>query len=270
MEMTKREYAEVIAKKVAGEVKEVEKTNGVIMTGIMITNDTNITPTFYIDEMYEKDVPANEAAGLIMEQIENGERPQFDISAISSWDSAKEMLRIRLYNKKTTAPIKRSARSYGFSDLIMVPVIEFDDNASAKVTKALAKQWGKSAKTIIDTALLNTKEKEKFEIIEMAEMLAEMMGVPVEMLRKDAPPIWVISNEQRINGAVGIIILADKLKEMYPNGYYILPSSIHEALVIDVSFCDDPDILTSMVQDVNGACLRPEEVLGDKAYIREG
>lgn len=269
MENTKREYAEVIAKKVAGEVKEAEKANGVVKTGIIITDGTDIAPTFYIDEMYDNEVPANEAAGIIMEHLTNGDRPWFDISEIMEWDSAKEMLRIRLYNKKTTAPIKRSARSYGFSDLIMVPYIKFDDNASTKVTEVLAEEWGKSAKTIIDTALLNTKEKEKFEIIEMAEMIAEMMGVPVEMLRKDAPPIWVVSNEQRTNGAVGIIILADKLKEMYPNGYYILPSSIHEALVIDVSFCDDLDILTSMVQDVNGSCVRPEEVLGDKAYIRE-
>lgn len=269
MEMTKREYAEVIARKVAGEVKEIEKTNGVIMTGIMITNDTNIAPTFYIDEMYEKDVPANEAAGIIMEQIENGERPQFDVSSINSWDSAKEMLRIRLYNKKTTAPIQRSARSYGFGDLIMVPYIKFNDNAAAKVTEALAEKWGKSVKAIIDTALLNTKEKEKFEIIEMAAMLSEMMGVPVEMLRESAPPIYVVTNEARTNGAIGIIILEDKLKEMYPNGYYILPSSVHEAIVIDSAFCDDLDMLTEMVQDVNGLCVRPEEVLGDKAYIRE-
>jgi len=267
MENTKREYAEVIAKKVAGEVKEVEKANGVIMTGIVVSDGTNIAPTFYIDDMYDRQVPANEAAGLIMEQIENEERPQFDVSAISSWDSVKGMLRIRLYNKKTNAPIKRSARSYGFGDLIMVPYIKFNDNASTKVTEALAEKWGKSAKTIIDTALRNTKEKELFQIEEMAAIMAELMGVPVEMLREAAPPIYVVTNETRTNGAIGIIILADKLKEMYPNGYYILPSSVHEAIIIDSSFCDDPAMLTTMVQDVNGSCLRPEEVLGDKAYM---
>ena len=266
MENTKREYAEVIAKKVAGEVKEVEKANGVIMTGIIVNNGTNMAPTFYIDDMYDREVPANEAAGLIMEQIENGEQPQFDISAISSWNSIKGMLRIRLYNKKTTAPIKRSARSYGFVDLIMVPYIKFNDNASAKVTEELAEKWRKSARTIIDTALRNTKEKELFQIEEMAAMMAKLMGVPVEMLRETAPPFYVVTNATRINGAIGVIILADKLKEMYPNGYYILPSSVHEAIIIDSSFCDNIDMLTGLVQDVNGSSVRPEEVLGDRAY----
>lgn len=87
------------------------------------------------------------------------------------------------------------------------------------------------------------------------------------MLREAAPPIYVVTNETRTNGAIGIIILAEKLKEMYPNGYYILPSSVHEAIIIDSLLCDDIDMLTEMVQGANGSCLRPEEVLGDKAYM---
>ena len=51
--MTKMEYANKVAELVNGEVRMVEKANGVVLTGIT-SKDGDVRPTVYIEDMYEK------------------------------------------------------------------------------------------------------------------------------------------------------------------------------------------------------------------------
>ena len=49
--------------------------------------------------------------------------------------------------------------------------------------------------------------------------------------------------------------------------FYILPSSIHETLLIPVADNMELDYLTSMVREVNATQVTPEEQLSDNVYI---
>lgn len=49
-----------------------------------------------------------------------------------------------------------------------------------------------------------------------------------------------------------------------PAGYYILPSSVHELLVLPDNGDHNAGSLAKMVQDVNRNSVSPEERLGDK------
>ena len=47
--------------------------------------------------------------------------------------------------------------------------------------------------------------------------------------------------------------------------FYILPSSIHEWIVVPASV-QDPDVLRSIVQEINGSTVDEAEQLSDSVY----
>lgn len=67
------------------------------------------------------------------------------------------------------------------------------------------------------------------------------------------------------NGAVAIIKAEEELKKAFPNGYIVIPSSIHEMLVMP---CDaiEEDKMNDLVGDVNEHALSPEERLSNNVY----
>lgn len=79
----------------------------------------------------------------------------------------------------------------------------------------------------------------------------------------------VVSNELGINGAA--VVLYDGVMEQIANEYdsdlYLLPSSIHEMIVVP---CGDEDLyntFSSMVNSINQGYVDEDEVLSDRVYI---
>lgn len=92
--------------------------------------------------------------------------------------------------------------------------------------------------------------------------LGSMFGV-----ENEDSPVWIVTNTARAYGASAILNM-DALRQKGFNGtYYMLPSSIHEVLLIKKT----PDIrkedLDAMVRDVNAGFVREEDILGDRAYV---
>lgn len=252
--MTKREYAQAIAKEIGNaEVKEVEKANGVIKTGIMCSAPNGVNPVIYIDGMYKDGKSVEEATREVKSIMENAMGMEININALENYDTAKGILEARLYNKSTKADVKRSAKKYGYDDLIIVPYLNLGEGKASKVTKNMLDVWGVTATRVINQALRNMKGKCK-----IAE-LSEIIPTPMEA------PFKVVITESKMFGAIAAIIMEKELSEMYPCGYTVIPSSIHEMLVLPVGDVSMKD-LANMIVEVNKTFLMPEEILSDKAY----
>ena len=280
MGMTKIEYAEAVAKKmtentgIAYEVTEVTKANGVIFTGIHESNpELSLRPTVYIDDDYKNETPIDEAAEKIQSIIAKESGKTLDLDFLRDYESVKKHLRARLYNNKTKVEVYQSAKRYGFDDLIITPVVmvpkttglNIDGLASTKVTKALLESWGVTKAEVIKQAMKNSEDE--VVIMSMREMLLET-GYPEFMLPEENSDgnMTCITNSSRVCGAISVILARKKLKKMFPEGYMVLPSSIHEVLVISASQIDE-GAASSMVNEVNDTNVVAEEQLGYKSYI---
>lgn len=275
--MTKREFAEEIATKVNGEVKEIEKANGIRLTGVCV-GEEDIRPTIYIDTMYDKGMSVSEAVAEVNKIASERTIPEVDMKGFTDYENVKDKIVLRLYNGKTNTEVFRSAEEYGFSDLILVPYLVISEKAGmfVKVSNGLLSIWGKTADEVLDTAMENTM-KQKFYCVPLSKVIAGMMqkfsveSEEYEDCFKSEYPgaeMFCISNPSKFYGAIGAIIKRDVLKEHFPNGYYILPSSVHEVLLLPKDGCSLSDNeLTDMVRAVNANEVRPEEVLADHAYF---
>ena len=269
--MTIKEYATAIAATINNAtVHDVEKANGVIYTGIVVKTETNSAPTVYVDAYYEEDLSVEEAREKVLEVLNaNKVTTNFDTNIVTDYENVKSMLRARLYNKATKADVYRKAKD--FDGLIIIPYIELDENlfggkASIKVTNDLLTLWGVTEKEVIDTALKNSTKETK--LVDMENLMMELMGIGTarEIGKDEAPQMLVVSNKDNMYGAVSILLEKERLQKMYPYGYVVLPSSIHEVIVVPyIPGCES--VFNDMVQEVNVSEVKADEILGNKAYV---
>ena len=81
-------------------------------------------------------------------------------------------------------------------------------------------------------------------------------------------PMYVLTNQNKLNGAS--CILYEHLLEHFADrlccDLYILPSSIHEVILIPATSDTSYQELSQMVQEVNDTQVSPEEILSDHVY----
>ena len=92
--------------------------------------------------------------------------------------------------------------------------------------------------------------------MDMAKLLGISLGEPMGM--------YVVTNKKRRYGAASVLKAKDELNRMFPEGYIVLPSSVHEVIVVKND--DNIKAYTEMVKMVNSDVVAPEEVLSDKVY----
>jgi len=282
MKMNKREYAQEIANEinakgyaVRAEVQEVNKPNGVVLTGINIREEgVNASPNLYVDEWYDKEVDAYDAANRAIE-IYYQNKVNIDIEWVQDYEQVKGKLVACLYNECNAEafPVHQSAKKYGFDDLIITARIKVDlgdkGKGSILVRPEFIEKWGVTKAEVIRQAMENVKED--IVIKSTAQMLAELIGVDDPELLGfgyDEPKMLAITNTERTYGAISVLNAKRELCRQFPNGYTVLPSSIHEVIVVGTT--DDEENLTGMVGEVNTETVDAQEQLSNHAYVFKG
>ena len=243
----------------------IEKTNGIVKNSVIVRMpEERIGVTIYTDEMFEHGLDVDESVEKIVDLYNEHKNPPIpDTSFILSYETVKDKLTLRLYNKLTSAVVKRSAASYGFDDLILVPYIDLDMGA-VKVKPEFLKIWKVSEDTVFEDAMNNLKSNVR------EQSMLDFLGYPKELFDPFAVRMMefqkIVSNKTNMFGASSILVLLDSFKAKYKDGFFVIPSSVHEVLVFPNDSMDASEI-DSMVEQVNRQCVSPEEVLGRKAYF---
>lgn len=285
-------YTEELAKAISEqnenlivEVSDVQKNNGLVLKGITIrTKDCNISPVIYTDAFYEHELSTDEAVSKIME-IYNAHKDgmsNFDANIVQNFDAVKDKIVARVINKNRNEIITNSCPYAQFGDLVVTFVIfvaqgePLGGTASIKITNEMMNSWKINLGQLIEAAYTNTKKLLPLEVLTMSEILKQMMehagGLSPEMEAELAAPdhlMYVVSNTARQFGAYFITdreALMEIASEIKEDQFFILPSSVHEVIVIPESQVEDKDGLITMVKEVNATQVAPDEVLADNVY----
>ena len=92
-----------------------------------------------------------------------------------------------------------------------------------------------------------------------------------EMLAQESP-LYVLTNKEKVNGA-NVVMCPEALRKVYEElgePYYVLPSSIHEVMVVRES--EDMDIgkMKETVKEVNLSAVNPEDLLSYEVFRYDG
>lgn len=205
-------------------------------------------------------------------QIDAG-MPHIDTGQISDYARAKPLLCMEVVGTARNVDMLSKVPHTDIEDMSMVYRVQlgYDDRGAATVlvTNAMLEHYGVSKEQLHADAMESAQQVRPATIQTMKAVMAEMMGIPEEQLPDDAiPSVYVVSNEQRLQGAAAIFYpgLMEAAARELKGDFFVLPSSIHEVLLLP----DDGQVtaaeLNAMVFSVNRTEVRTSEQLSDNVY----
>lgn len=203
--------------------------------------------------------------------------PDFNIDAFKDYDKMKETLAMEVVSAERNADLLETVPHKSMEDMAVVYrfVVSADKGevGSVLVTNKMLDQYGITPEQLHADAMKNAPEVRPMEIKGMGEVLAEQMGIEnAEMLGFAIPPeqdqMLVASVKGNVHGA-GVLAyedFMDKASDRVGGSFFILPSSIHEILIIPDNGQFDLKSLENMVREVNATTVDPVDKLTDNVY----
>lgn len=280
------EYIKMNAGYIAGEggnitINHVIKNNGCEMDGLVIMEKgKDIAPTIYLDSLYEL-YTNGENIKSIIRQIEliyeqNKNNVTFDVNILKHFDTIKDKIVYKVVNYKSNEKLLEQVPHKRILDLAVVFYClldnEYGRSATALIYNNNLKNWNVTIDDVYKAALKNTPDLLHSKISSMAALF-EKCGVNVdgeEVDLKDYVPsdMYVLTNESKLNGAACILyenVLYDFAQKLGAD-LYILPSSVHEVILLPKLSMFEKDELVNMVKEVNTEGVAADEVLSDHVY----
>ncbi|MBR6094026.1 MAG: hypothetical protein IKP92_03265 [Lachnospiraceae bacterium] len=287
--LTYDEFQGVLAEKVQRKLDEkievrindVRKNNGVVLKGMSFnTEGDGISPTVYLESYYEAYLNGMEWVEIvdrIVDIFRMGSREKFfDIRDFLDYERAKGRIVYKLINKEKNEELLKSIPHRDLMDMTVVfyYLLENKDmeNATILIYNNHLESWGITEDELYEAAKENTPKVLTPELKSITEVLTELLSArgigEVFEEEEEEFGMYVLSNRTKIFGAAAILY-DDVLKNFAGKtgaDLYILPSSVHEVILVPKKDGITWEALQEMVKEVNETQVEDVEVLSDSVY----
>ena len=265
------------------------KNNGKERTGILIESPgVNISPTIYLEEYFKNFQQGVKLEAIVEEMLELYEdirqEKSWDYEKILCYERIKDKIVFKLINTAKNRKFLDTVPHFPFLDLpaVFYVLLEVTDEGTAAMTinRNHMEQWGIQADVLWADAVRNSKKLLPAEFLTMNYALKEALrknigcktGENGNLLygnAEDRDGMYVLSNKLRSYGAACIAYphILEMIGGILRSDYFILPSSVHEVVIVPC--CEGISLpeLDEMVRDINETQVADEEVLSDHAYL---
>lgn len=207
-----------------------------------------------------------------------------DLSLVTDYGRIKENLFIRVCDAGRNGELLKNIPHTRIDDLAVtyhiLRSIDAGGMSSMTVTSQMMADLGITKEQLHQDAIENSPRLFPPMIENIGTMLRlfEMKAAGLEEedineIRKTMDqdmqiPMLVVTNREQINGASALFYpgILDQVGEMMGEGYFILPSSVHEWIIVPDREGFDANEMQGMIMDANQNAVTPDIQLGDEAY----
>ncbi len=250
------------------EVKEVNKNNGISLTGLIIrTDDTNMSPTIYLDPYYENYSEGEMDMADVVERIckvyeDAKPSTSFDVDSFANYERAKSRICLKLINFEQNEALLGQIPHIKWLDLAICfyYLIEAEECATILVRNEHIARWGVTPEQLLDVAKENTAKLMPIQTMSLAEML----GFPPF----GEEPFQIATNQKKLYGACAMYqdSLLEDIANTWDDDVTIIPSSVHEVLLMPSKSIEN-NTLTNLIGEVNETEVDDQEVLSSHPYV---
>lgn len=277
------------------EQKEAYKTDTVSSYGVNDTNNDRINIwneeektgiSFRLSLLYEQYIEngldINSVVRWIGDTVKTramgNSKAQDILSMVTNWDVIKNRLSCKLINGEENKDYLQDKPYTYFQDLAVIYKIILERSSegvsSITVTNSMLSACGVSKEELHEAAMENMVREKRSVLIPLWEIampyLSEEKREEIERLPElFAADVLVLTNSDQIDGACEILNpeIQEKIAEKVGGDYFVLPSSVHELIIVAKLYSDMDDVeLQENVKMINETCVRPEERLSDNVY----
>ena len=292
--MNKKEFAEMLKEDVFNRLPsdvrsditidyiEVVKMNDLKLHGLSFRNaGSDAAPTLYVDDMYRAYTEGADlrylATDLANAYIAAKDEPAPPTVSLR-YDDVKDKLTIRLLEKKRNRKFlaKMPYISVGHGFAITADINMGEERGGdwrIPVNKGVLEELEVDEETLFADAIESSAVFEPPMLVEMGNALFESdkinlldMAGPIDP--EKAGNMYVLTNT---SGSLGAAVLfypeiRERAAEILGTDYYILPSSVHEVILVpDTAGIDEKD-LCDMVRKANRSVVEEGDILSDEVY----
>lgn len=273
-----REYLPETFADATVELQTIMKNNSMKLTGLTIrSQESDACPLIYLEQFFEA-YEAGEEMTEVLEQIastrvSNEFMNTFDVEQITDFSRVKDKIVPRLIGRKWNTALLEERPSTEVADLAVTYHVMFGQEFSVPVTFSLMESWDVDVKELHDIAVRNMESLLPGSFRGMSAIL--FGGDENTGLDPEDETMFVLSNKEGVFGAAAVLDrrIMRKVIETIGSSFYLLPSSVHEWIVVPAAPDMDVAQLEAMVRSANASVVSPEERLGDRVYrytIRNG
>lgn len=259
------------------QIQPIVKNNGTGYDGlIMMRPNLNISPTIYLNPYYHRFLEGVSLEDICDDILEvyyhHLPEESFDITRYTDFEKVKDHIVYRLVSYERNAGLLKQVPFVPFLDLAIVFYCQLEVNehqqASILVHTHHMEQWGQDVSALMEYARCNTPLLFPWQLDDMQKYIREHHPNCISSRELPENTMYILTNKYRNYGA-GVLLYDDlihKLAMKLHSDLVIIPSSIHELLLIPaesrqiLSQCDD------MVRTVNETQVADDEILADHAY----
>lgn len=265
-------------------IVEITKNNNTRLVGLNFQVEENaVAPVIYMEPFYNK-ARQGEPMERIMEGIavciEESVKVQvgMKVKNVGDYRSIADSLTVAVVNTRANAAMLSEMPHEEIEDLSLICritlLMETDGvNGSIRVTNDRLAEWGVTKEEVFKKAKENTlrdfpPELYSLENISKGSDMDENFLQEGKELPESAFPMYVLSNRQKDHGAAAVAFpqILERVDGLFSEGCYLLPSSVHEFIVVPKSEDASPQELGRLVRGVNKSHVSKQEILSDRVY----
>ncbi len=270
-------------------IRRIPKNNGIFLDGLTILPAGRTSaPVIYLNHYYAhylEGSPMDELIDEIMAIYEETVNTlPIDFDFFNDFGRLREKVAYRLINTKANETMLNELVSFPFADLSVVFYLIWEESVYGQMTAMILKRhlrsWDVTAAELLELARKNTPRLLPPKLQNMTDVLEEIakenMGDDYSpgVIDRIIPghqesPLFVLTNTTGLNGACTMLypnILKD-FSDLLGRDLIILPSSIHEVLLVPYEECTGIRELEDMVATINREEVAVEDRLSDHVYF---
>ena len=211
----------------------------------------------------------------------NNKKKSVDMRQYLTYGSVKGSIVYKLISTERNGELLEDIPHMDFLDLsIVFQCLVTEDEfgiASMLIHNVHLKLWDVTVEELYKAARENTPIIMPHTIKSMAEVLCEIAEAENpeefdydECMKEyaDKEPMYVLSNEKRIEGAA-CMLYPNRIRDfsdIIGSSLYIIPSSIHELLLLPTKDTENKDEIRSMIKEINDTQVSENEILSYSLY----
>lgn len=253
------------------------KNNGKERKGITVSEKgIHISPTIYLEEyfqQFQEGKPIEKIVEKILQLYEEVKCSHpCEESLLQNYEELKGKFACKLIHRGKNEKLLNDIPYVPWMDLAIVVFVLLEVSPYGTATVLVRKEhleiWGLTEAQLVDEAKKNTPILLPYQFCPMRKLLREICPYAVDEGEEEEESLYVLSNKLRSFGAASMLYegILEKVGQKLGENYYILPSSIHEVIVVPESKSPVKQDLEEMVREINETQVEEEEVLSDRVY----
>ena len=253
------------------------KNNGKERKGITVSEKgIHISPTIYLEEYFQQFQEGKPIEKIVKKILQLYEEVKCshpcEESLLQNYEELKGKFACKLIHRGKNEKLLNDIPYVPWMDLAIVVFVLLEVSPYGTATVLVRKEhleiWGLTEAQLFDEAKKNTPILLPYQFCPMRKLLREICPYAVDEGEEEEESLYVLSNKLRSFGAASMLYegILEKVGQKLGENYYILPSSIHEVIVVPESKSPVKQDLEEMVREINETQVEEEEVLSDRVY----